>query len=299
MRVRYEFSFERAESIDVDIDASGLAITVVPVAFSHRGSFSMQGTAFCVAGFISGDVIFATAKHVVSELAETRETDAFILLPRGLDTKEDRRSLIGVRIHQVALAESYSDVAFVVANPKNSELSVVTTLKCLPVTFGPPEVGQHCMALGYPQEPGANSYEMRASRGTIEEVHPRRRDNVMSTFPSFRTNALYKPGMSGGPIIDTSGRVIGIVSHGTEAHKLENVTGYGASIGAIVEMKLDLVNNAGEIEEFAISQLADMGFLGNRRDPAVTLSRNDDGVTLTWAASDGTHGDPQPDTSFR
>jgi hypothetical protein len=103
-------------------------------------------------------------------------------LPKGLATQEERSSLIGVNIHQISLAEGYSDVALVVANPKRSELVVTSDLRPLPVTFGPPQVGEYCMSLGYPQEPGRNDYELLASRGMIEEVHPRRRDSVMSTF---------------------------------------------------------------------------------------------------------------------
>jgi S1-C subfamily serine protease len=275
----------------VDIDAAGLSTAVAPVAFrKDRTFFAMQGSAFCIAGFESGEVIFATAKHVIEELVDNPQLEAFLLLPAGLATREERRSLIGVRVHQIALAEAYSDAALMVANPRQSELDVVSRLTSMPISFGPPQVGQYCMALGYPQEPGSTNYKLLASRGTIEEVHPRRRDNAMSTFPSFRTNALYKHGMSGGPIVATSGRVIGIISHGTEADKREFIVGYGASIAAIAELKLDLYDNSGTIHEFSIVQLADMGFLGSSSEPAVTLHRADDGVTLTWA-SPGDGGD--------
>ena len=287
MHVRYEFSFEHSESVSVDIHAAGLPTIVVPILLRRdRASASIYGTAFCLAQFSNGDAVFATAKHVVAELVDRSGLEAFVLLPNGLATEEERSSLIGVNIHQIALAEGYSDVALVVANPKRSELTVASDLKSLPVTFGPPQVGEYCMSVGYPQEPGRNNYQMMASRGMIEELHPRRRDNVMSTFPSFRTNGLYKHGMSGGPVIDIRGNVIGVISHGTDASEAENVTGYGASIAAIIELKLDLEDDNGDIQEFTVAQLADMGFLRNRNDATITLDRDDDGVTLTWKPSD-------------
>lgn len=279
----YAFSFEHSDSISVDINGAGLSTTVVPILLRLNAvPPSIYGTAFCLAQFASGDTIFATAKHVIAELVDTQSLQAFVLLPKTLENHEDRNSLTGVTIHQIALAEGYSDVALVVANPKRSELPVVSDLKPLPVTFGSPQVGEYCMSIGYPQEPGSNAYEMMASRGVIEEVHPRRRDSVLSTFPSFRTNAQYKHGMSGGPIIDIRGRVIGLISHGTEADDPENVTGYGASIGAMIELKLDLEDDNGNVQEFAIPQLAEMGFLGSKKDEAITLRRDDDGVTLIW-----------------
>jgi hypothetical protein len=92
--------------------------------------------------------------------------------------------------------------------------------------------------------------------------------------------------MSGGPIIDIHGRVIGVISHGTDAREAGDVTGYGASIGAIIELKLDLEDDNGDVFEFAIPQLADMGFLGSGSDARITLRRDDDGVTLTWKLGD-------------
>src|ERR1700735_50364 len=108
LQSRYEFSFEESDAIEVDIDASGLSTTVVPVAFRRSKTFfSMQGSAFCIAGFESGEVVFATAKHVIEELVNNPEVEAFVLLPAGLATKEERRSLTGVRVHEIALAEAY------------------------------------------------------------------------------------------------------------------------------------------------------------------------------------------------
>jgi S1-C subfamily serine protease len=281
---RYAISFQHAEAVKVDPVASGLGATVAPVMFRKDGLLtSCVGTAFCLATLENGEVIFATARHVIDQLIDSTGIEPFLLLPSGMANEQERRSLMGVQIRQISLAETYSDVALLAANFKNGELAVADGPRWLPITFGQPHVGQYCLALGYPQEPRAIGYDILGSRGVIEEIHPRQRDEVFSNFPSFRTTALFKPGMSGGPIIDIHGRAIGIVSHGTEADEPGFVTGYGASIAAIAELKIDLLTNEGQVEEFSIPQLTKMGILGRSDHSAVTLDRADSGVTLLWS----------------
>lgn len=278
----YGINFQQARSVAVDSSSSSLNRSVVPVLFRKDGQLvSVRGSAFCLAALSSGEAIFATAKHVISEYVGIVGMEIFVLLPRGLATAEERKSLSGVSIPEVSLAEAYSDVALFAVDIKRSEIKVTDQLAWLPVTFGEPRVGQHCLALGYPQRQGLISYELLASDGVIEEVHPTMRDGSLSTFPSFRTTAAFRHGMSGGPIINEAGKVIGIISHGTEADDPSLVTGYGASIGAIIELKINLCDNAENCHEYTIPQLAEMGILAQSDEFIMTLVRANDGVTLT------------------
>jgi S1-C subfamily serine protease len=284
----FAISFQDAETVDVDLHASLLSRSVVPVIMRRDGVHAYSvGTAFCLATLQSGEVIFATAKHVIDQLADVAPIEGFVLLPEGLATERERNSLVGVNIQLISLADAYSDVALIVANIRDSELTVTTELKWLPLTFGQPQIGQRCMALGYPQKTSASfTYTLLATQGIIEEIHPQRRDGALSTFPSFRTTALFRGGMSGGPIIGENGRVIGVISHGTESDRPELVTGYGASIAAIAELKLDLHDNDGKVQEFSVNQLTEMGILARGDRSTVTLHRADTGVTLTWHSPD-------------
>jgi hypothetical protein len=280
----YAISFQDTETVEVDLHASLLSRIVVPVIMRKNGvqAYSV-GTAFCLATLENGETIFATAKHVIEQLVGTTTIEGFILLPQGLATEEERNSLVGVKIYQVSLGQAYSDAALILASIKESELAVTTELEWLPLTFSQPQIGQRCMALGYPQRASTSfNYTMLATQGIIEEIHPERRDETLSTFPSFRTTALFKPGMSGGPVIGENGRVIGVISHGTESDSPDVVTGYGASIAAIAELKLDLRDNDGKVQEFAVNQLVEMGILARGDHSAVTVHRADNGVTLTW-----------------
>jgi len=280
---RYEIAFPFGDTTTVDPWASGLLTSIVPVIFRRAGEQVFgQGTAFCVTALVNGEAIFVTAKHVIDELRHNPEIEPFILLPRGLGNDADRRSLVGVRVQGISLAESYSDVALMVINVRESGLPVTTELKMQEITFGQPRLGDPCLALGYPQQLGPVSYTLQGSRGLIEEIHPRQRDRSLSTFPSFRTTGLFVPGMSGGPIIDTGGRVVGVISHGTDALESGSAIGYGASVAAISELKLDLHVDDGQVHEFTIQELVDMGALGRGSDSYVTLERRGDGITLIW-----------------
>lgn len=279
---RYRFSFENSDHIPVDIDAARIGTTVVPVIFvSNSESPEIQGSAFCVAKFPTGEALFITAKHVIEPLIDDSTIRACILLPAGPVAEDGMRTLIAADVISITVVDSHNDIALLVIDANDHRYNLIS----LPVTFGPPQVGQPCMALGYPQKVGQNIYEMRASVGKIEEIHPRRRDSVLANFPSFRTDGLYPPGMSGGPIVDMRGRVIGVISIGTEATSRSDVTGYGSAIGIIIEMRVSLCDYDGERKEVPVTQLADAGYLGNVKDETVTLHRSDDGVALSWNPS--------------
>lgn len=88
--------------------------------------------------------------------------------------------------------------------------------------------------------------------------------------------------MSGGPIIDEDGSVIGIIAHSTEADDPRFVTGYGASIGAMGELRIRLHNQAGELQELTVPQLVEKGVLKQTDQAILRLDRDENGVTLTW-----------------
>src|SRR6266516_3374607 len=145
----YSISFDNAETIEVDVEAAGLQATIVPVMFRKNGLYvASEGTAFCIAVLDSGEATFVTAKHIIEQSDGATDIEPFILLPRALDSSADRRNLQGVRIQQVSMANTFSDVALLVVDIKASELPVSGQLRGLQITLGPAIVGQYCMALG-------------------------------------------------------------------------------------------------------------------------------------------------------
>ena len=282
--VGYLFSFDEAETISVDEYKSGLQSTVVPVLFRSGGTGGrIEGTAFCIAVLTNGEALFATARHVVEKLDEEAGIEPFLCLPRLLEDGQTQPNLVGIPIHQICIANTNSDVALLVIDQTVSRYPV-EPLKWMELSLDEPEKDSLCMAVGYPQSTGdRSSVKMMASRGVIEEVHPNKRDSVLSNFPSFQTTGLYKSGMSGSPIFDSKGYIMGVVSHGIESDDSGLVTGYGATIAGLLELRTDLHRDDGDIQEFTFPDLIEMRVVHVKSQQDVTLSRDDNGVTLNWA----------------
>lgn len=279
---KYSLDFGDRNYVDVDIPrAPGISRGVVPIGFWDGATkMSLLASAFCISPTLkSGDVVFATAKHVFADVIEGLAVKPFIAVPRS---SNNLKSLVMVPIREVCCAEQYADVALFVVNPMRDAPEVESKPAVFKVTFGPPRVGEHCLALGFPQNREATDYRLTASDGVIEEVHERRRDGAFITYPSFRVGASYTPAMSGGPILGTDGRVIGVVSTGCDIGNPQDAFSYGATIGSILELSLDLYTDSGEMRECPVPYLAHLGFIGDRADPVVTLDRMQDGLTLTW-----------------
>jgi S1-C subfamily serine protease len=90
----------------------------------------------------------------------------------------------------------------------------------------PPKVGDRVVAVGFPKldviQGGrlevAKLIEegMSASYGTVTELHPDGRDRANQT-PVFEVETHWPSGMSGGPVFNRDGHVVGIVSRSLEA----------------------------------------------------------------------------------
>ena len=87
----------------------------------------------------------------------------------------------------------------------------------------PPPVGQTVVAFGYREakinvtedNDGVHHIELNdrptTSIGTVRQVYPRGRDPVMLPFPCYEIEARFDPGMSGGMVIDQTGKLCGLV----------------------------------------------------------------------------------------
>jgi hypothetical protein len=135
-------------------------------------------------------------------------------------------------------------------------------------------VGAEFVGFGYPQEKGVLSFTMVAARGTIEEIHPHKRDSSFVTWPSFRMDADFDFGTSGGPVLDDDGHVIGVVS--TSSHGFS----YAALVGGLTELKVDLHGVDGHLGELSIKDLMTMDVIATKGQ--AILRRDADGVMIDW-----------------
>jgi hypothetical protein len=89
------------------------------------------------------------------------------------------------------------------------------------ISLLPPKIGEPIFGFGFAnssvsQDPSSSiptvDLHPRTTTGSVVEVHHELRDTARLPFPSFRTNARFDPGMSGGPIFNgRSGDVCGVI----------------------------------------------------------------------------------------
>jgi len=118
------------------------------------------------------------------------------------------------------------------------------------------------------------SQETAISAGVILDVYPLFRDRGFLSFPCFRTDALFEHGMSGGPIFDHSGSVIGVICSGDTSPG----NSYGSLIwpifGCTIEMKRD---KNSKLDRITIYELAKNGI--------VTTDETFENIQMTGDAS--------------
>lgn len=110
----------------------------------------------------------------------------------------------------------------------------------IPLSLPIPKVGDRIVAFGFPKSKvnirkdhaGTSHIEVNdepsVSVGEIKEVYPERRDSFMLTFPCVRTNARLEGGMSGGPVFNDEGKLVGVVCAGTDVQEGEEPISYVA-----------------------------------------------------------------------
>jgi S1-C subfamily serine protease len=262
-----------------------LRSSVVPLLVREDGGLRGIGSAFPLAatGLKPGLVLYATARHVAAELGESGATEMFALLP--LDPIAESQ-LVTVRVTEAVVMDKTSDAALLLVDLDTASQRLTWQPRGLALTLARPLVGQQTLALGYARhEVGRRLYEdtfssaLLASVGVIQEIHPQRRDNFMIDYPSFRTDAQYESGMSGGPILAPSGHVMGIVSTGFRL--LESGCGevaYGAQAATLMELPLPRASGR---HGTTFGDLLASGEI--RSEPSsVMLTRTDEGLQLNW-----------------
>jgi len=262
-------------------------VPLVEAAQTDEGDVIIEpvGTAFVLCQLASGQALLATANHKIPEGPLQEGRKLVILLPRpGIDGS----GLMGLGVSGISRYESSSDVALMATAIDDS----VVTPVLMPLSLEIPQLGENCLALGYSQLTigKATGFEAQAqvrlssSRGEIEEVYPSRRDSVKVTFPSFRTDAFYEQGMSGGPVFGMSGGVIGLVSTCMESRD-DGVphTSHVALTAGLLELGIPEEG----ISESRIGDLVATGRLRMVREKTTTVTRSEDGtVTVTWPDGD-------------
>jgi S1-C subfamily serine protease len=223
---------------------------VVPVAALCDGVLTGVGTAVCI-----GAGWFLTAAHVVHGLQE-RGCEIRVILETDTPVSQDPQDVYGgafvvrgIHIHPE------SDLATLsVSLPASAHDEV----RKLDLRLRLPEIGEAVVAVGYPHMARDAVISMTSSAsvewerslsagvGVVLDHQLERLERPMRGFPGFETDAPTPPGTSGGPVLDSSMKVVGFVSSSSapsETH--DGWNSFVALLGPALELSvLDLSSDS-------------------------------------------------------
>ena len=219
---------------------------IAPLFAGHNNiKERMEGTAFLIAPRFA-----LTAKHVIAEYLESIQNFrveehskpgahhkgklAFCMFMPVLSKRGQKIPLVIEGTYFCG----FGDIALLrlrLGNKKDNwkDLGPYPSLNLIP-----PKVGSKISSLGFPNSSTKRNDENvvelhtwpRISYGAVKEVHKDRRDSLLLNYPCFQVNAQLYGGMSGGPVLDKSGSICGLVSKSYDLLPGEEPIGYAASL---------------------------------------------------------------------
>lgn len=174
-----------------------------------------QGPSFLGSGVMVAPGLLLTATHVLDELRTLKKPPLFMtFLPagaRGWLAIESRNSIRESKYEQGK--DIPSDLALVSCT-LNSDALPDYPLNLATLRVGLPQIGERLWAFGFRHgnhEKGIALVSPMVSSGLVTAVFPQGRGERMPA-PCVEVEMDTMGGMSGGPVVDSDGRVIGIVS---------------------------------------------------------------------------------------
>lgn len=240
------------------------------------------GSSFYLGAF-GKSALFVTARHVLKHV-EGKPAEAFVLLPTySSEAAGEPDGMQSLNVAKICGSDPLSDAAILVTE-------MPPTLPPQPfIDTDCPHAGDTCSALGYSdmittidEDLGwadtnpTVEFNFRVCRGIVEQVFPRRRDKSMVKFPCFQFDTINQPGMSGGPVVNDDGSIIGIVSTGYDTGP-----SYAILIAMIAELKIEVAGNNG-FGEISVAELIQQRKIFNKADMNFRINGQDESTVVTW-----------------
>jgi hypothetical protein len=226
--------------------ARALTRSVWPVVARINGEFEPHGTGF----LISHSGLVMTARHVVEPPAQKRsrslgpdgwfdEGDLFVLIVSRPNSHGGQALPAIVRIERINFM-TRGDIAICHAARANG--SRPSDIDALILHPGLPKKGEKVWTFGYKElDPSVRvetieelevhtNPEGLLTAGVVEEVHIPRKPNSFTDFPCFTISAEIFGGMSGSPVFNSEGRVLGVISASPDWEKTATVALVGYSL---------------------------------------------------------------------
>lgn len=121
----------------------------------------------------------------------------------------------------------------------------------LRMSVAQPKIGDRVAAFGFHSITTASSRNSdgtlhldldgvpQATSGVVTDIHPTGRDSAMYPFPCFAVNARFDAGMSGGPVFDEEGCLIGIICGSLPGDETSPHVSYVATLAPLFSMQID------------------------------------------------------------
>lgn len=222
--------------------------SIMPVVAMRGNKFIPMGTCFS----ISNQGLVLTARHVIDEILAMNDGEkspadhwwvgALYAAKPEINQETTTGLTGGILIANKVHFSSSLDIAAIHLNlPVNEDTNKPLRMPAHRLSPAIPDIGSKCLAIGYhsmkctiPND-GVHTHQViqsySASRGQIEEIHFPHRDLSNLTFPCFQVSMRLDAGMSGGPVINENGNVIGVVCSSLGSPEMGGFISYASLIG--------------------------------------------------------------------
>lgn len=236
-------------------DPFGVRESILPLLTinSQTGNLTGLGTAFCADPYGG----FLTAQHIFDDIDLTKSLPASDEIPVAMLSiglafgtvglpKELFAPMASIHgfvdqtqqdpFHQMVTGKTKPGMiadclrlSFAMKDQKRAERVTPLPLRCSGI---PPQVGDKLLAIGYPElgmvknePPQKHPIYVERMYGAIGEVVQIHTHGLTSSrpWPTIELKANWRSGMSGGPLFNEAGEIVGLVSSSIEP----NETGYG------------------------------------------------------------------------
>jgi hypothetical protein len=217
---------------------------------------------------------------MVNAIHERVHAIPYLLIPKAT-SGEGATHLVAVPIDCLSIGGPPNDLALLRIDLQNAGEEIESQFACAVLALRPPNMNENTLAVGYPNQKVMESFrfefEVRASHCIVQ-------DNEGTLPPhSFMVTGEYGGGMSGGPVFDEEGGVIGVVSRGM-SQSLDAHPPYGIanSIGCLCELSMELLTDDGSAYQYSVPELSQIGLIKLQGDHRVNFRRIGSDIQLDW-----------------